>query len=329
MAQVCFGAGFQNPRREQLGRDLLEVLKTHGVKWIDTSRIYENGGSEKFLGIVGAPKDFAITTKAITNVKGAGRKEVMLKSAVEQFEALKTDKVPFSRLLMPFSYELKLKFSETGRGLPPTQPGRLNTNRRNFGLSNFTPRQVQEAYDTAASKGYILPTVYQVNYNIVARRAEAVLFPLLKKLGFTQIQSYSPLAGGFLTKSPREVASPEANGRWDESNLVGKLYQGMYNKPSLIEALRKFEEISFASGISKSSLANRWVRYHSMASRESDIIIIGARTVEQLEGALFELDEGPLNEDLVKEIDALWDDIQADAPTDNYQGLRKHVKAKL
>lgn len=55
----------------------------------------------------------------------------MLKSAVEQFEALKTDKVPFSRLLMPFSYELKLKFSETGRGLPPTQPGRLNTNRRN------------------------------------------------------------------------------------------------------------------------------------------------------------------------------------------------------
>ncbi|KAL9614170.1 MAG: hypothetical protein Q9167_001322 [Letrouitia subvulpina] len=280
MAQVSFGAGFQNPQREQLGRDLLQVLKARGVKWIDTSRVYENGGSEKFLGTVGAPKDFAITTKAITHVEGAGSKKVMLKSAVEQFEALKTDKV-------------------------------------------------QEAYDIAVSKGYILPTVYQVNYNIVARRAEAVLFPLLKKLGFTQIQSYSPLAGGFLTKSPKEIASPEANGRWDESGLVGKLYQGMYNKPSLIEALRKFEEISFASGISKSSLANRWVRYHSMASRESDIIIIGARTVEQLKGALSELDEGPLNGDVVKDIDALWDDIQADAPVDNYQGLRKYAKAKL
>lgn len=188
---------------------------------------------------------------------------------------------------------------------------------------------MQEAYDTAASKGYVLPTVYQVNYNLVARRAEAVLFPLLRKLGFTQIQSYSPLAGGFLTKSPKDITSPEANGRWDESNLVGKLYQGMYNKPSLIEALRKFEEISLASGISKSSLANRWVRYHSMASRESDIIIIGARTVEQLEGALSELDEGPLSRELVKEIDALWDDIQADAPTDNYRGIEKYVKPKL
>lgn len=81
--------------------------------------------------MVEAPKDFSITTKAITQVEGAGRKEIMLKSAVEQFEALKTDKVPFSRPLIRLNFESKLKLSETDRGLPPTQPRHLNTNRRN------------------------------------------------------------------------------------------------------------------------------------------------------------------------------------------------------
>ena len=179
------------------------------------------------------------------------------------------------------------------------------------------------------ARNFVLPTVYQVNYNIVARHGEEILFPLLKRLGFDQIQSYSPLAGGFLTKVPEEITSPVKGGRWDPGTMVGKLYHGMYNKPSLIRLLKDFKQLSLNTGLSQSSLANRWVRYHSMASSEQDQIVIGARTVNQLEETLSELEEGPLDKHVVDKINGFWDLVKADAPVDNHTGWSKLAKEKL
>ena len=68
-----------------------------------------------------------------------------------------------------------------------------------FGLSNYQPGQVQEVYDVAKAKGYVLPTVYQGMYSPVNRKTEELL-PLLRRLGIS-FNAYSPLAGGFLTKT--------------------------------------------------------------------------------------------------------------------------------
>ena len=56
---------------------------------------------------------------------------------------------------------------------------------KRFGLSNFNVEELQEAYDLVSSKGYVLPTVFQGNYSLIARHVEENLFPLLRKLGIS------------------------------------------------------------------------------------------------------------------------------------------------
>ncbi|KAL8745816.1 MAG: hypothetical protein Q9190_002096 [Brigantiaea leucoxantha] len=135
--------------------------------------------------------------------------------------------------------------------------------------------------------------------DIVYRQGRDLTFPILKKFGFTQILSYSPLVGGFLTKNPVDIAAPKANGRWDKGNITGRLYNLMYNKPSIIDAFK-----------------------------DDVVVIIRARTAEQPEGTLAELDEGPLDEALVSELDDLWEGIRHDAPVDRVFeiGQSKDVK---
>lgn len=187
-----------------------------------------------------------------------------------------------------------------------------------FGLSNFDAADVRKIYDYASSKGYVLPSVYQGNFNAVARHYEETLFPLLRELKIS-FQAYSPIAGGFLTKSPETLES--AGGRWDPSSMVGQLYHKFYNKPSLVEALSEWQSIAEEAGISKAALAYRWVRFNSiLAAEHGDAIIIGSNRVEQLKQTLDALDQGPLEPNIVKRIDHVWETIKHEAPIDNYHG---------
>jgi aflatoxin B1 aldehyde reductase len=88
-----------------------------------------------------------------------------------------------------------------------------------FGLSNFQADNVQEVYDHCKENGYVLPTVYQGNYSAVARKQDTLLFPLLRKLGIS-FYAYSPIAGGFLTKTKQQIE--EGAGRFDQSTFIGQ-----------------------------------------------------------------------------------------------------------
>ncbi|KAJ7770068.1 NADP-dependent oxidoreductase domain-containing protein [Mycena metata] len=68
---------------------------------------------------------------------------------------------------------------------------------RRFGLSNFTPADVQRVYNMCNEKRYPLPTVYQGTYSAVACKPEAELIPLLRKLGIA-LYIYSPISGGLV-----------------------------------------------------------------------------------------------------------------------------------
>lgn len=54
---------------------------------------------------------------------------------------------------------------------------------RKLGISNFSPEEVQRYIDICEQKGYVKPSVYQGHYNLVVRRGETELFPLLRKNG--------------------------------------------------------------------------------------------------------------------------------------------------
>ena len=154
------------------------------------------------------------------------------------------------------------------------------------------------------------------NYNPVARKQEELLFPTLRKLGVS-FYAYSPIAGGFLTKTKQDIE--DGKGRFNRHNPIGQMYHGMYAKPSFLEALAQWESIAKDEGVSRAELAYRWVTYNSPLKREyGDGIIIGASSLQQLKETLASVNAGPLSEKAVKRIGEIWKMIEHEAPLDNY-----------
>ncbi len=187
---------------------------------------------------------------------------------------------------------------------------------KRFGLSNFLPGEVEEVIRVSKENDFVAPTVYQGNYSAVARRQEVEPFPLLRKHGIT-FNAYSPLAGGFLTKTAKDFE--DHIGRFDPVNPIGGRYITLYKKPAYLAALDDWDAISTESGIPKAELANRWVAYNSRLRAENgDGLIIGARNLEQLRKNLAGLKKGPLPDEVVKQIEGVWDQVKGDAGLDNF-----------
>jgi aflatoxin B1 aldehyde reductase len=136
------------------------------------------------------------------------------------------------------------------------------------------------------------------------------------------IQAYSPLASGFLSKTPSELE--QAKGRWDASTVSGKLHRFIFQKPSYTKMLEEWGKLAEESGVGRVGLAYRWVRYHSMLKGElGDEMIIGASTAEQFRQTVEEIEKGPLEEWVVERIDALWGVVRDEAEVDNLRAFRE------
>ncbi|KAH6892494.1 NADP-dependent oxidoreductase domain-containing protein [Thelonectria olida] len=297
---------------------VIASMRQHGVKALDTARMYGGGASETAIGNQGLGQEFAITTKAATGVfEGSGNN--IVKDANESLEALKVKKVRTYLLHGPDETVPLEAQMDAIQSL--YEEGKFDA----FGFSNFTQDQVLEYYNYNKAKNYILPTVYQSSYSPAVRRNETILFPTLRELGFS-IQAYSPMAGGLLAKTPDFIE--QGKGSWDPSTVMGKVFRDLYYKPSYMNMLENFGRLSDECGISRPGLAYRWVVYHSeLDGRLGDEVLVGASTLAQLEETLTEIDKGPLDAWIVERITGLWDIIKDDAPTDNLESVRKVFRA--
>ena len=192
---------------------------------------------------------------------------------------------------------------------------------KRLGLSNFLASEVEEVIRVAKENNFVVPSVYQGNYSAVARRADDELFPTLRKHNIA-FYAYSPIAGGFLSKSKAELTDPQ--GRFGQDNPLGKIYNSMYNRPSFVAALEKWEQIAQSEGVSRAELAYRWVVYHSkLQGDQGDAVIVGARNEQQLRGTMQAVKKGPLSNGAVEKINEIWESIKADAWLDNFEMLTK------
>lgn len=169
----------------------------------------------------------------------------------------------------------------------------------------------------AKEKGFIAPTVYQGNYSPVARKQEELLFPVLRKHGIA-FYAYSPLAGGFLTKTRVQVEEATAT-RFNTSTWVGKVYSTLYNKQSFLNALSKWEAISVESDIPKAELAYRWMAHHSQLKGDNgDALIFGATKLEQIRETIQGIKRGPLPDKVAKQVEEIWELVKHEAGLDTY-----------
>jgi len=290
----------------------LDILKSAGVTNLDSAQLY--GNSEKALGEAHAGADgFTIDTKWKGGFDPTNKptKDHIISTAKESLERLQIKRVDIFYIHAP-AHETPLE--DTLAGVNQAYKSGAFTR---FGLSNYKAGDVRKVYETCQANGYVLPTAYQGNYSPVARLQDELLFPTLRELGIA-FYAYSPLAGGFLTKTKEDIENRK--GRFDTSTMLGEMYSGMYAaKGSYMAALEEWAEAAEKQGCSKAELAYRWVAFNSPLKEEyGDAIIVGASSLQQLEQTVNGVKNGPLKEEVCGLIDKIWEKIKHEAPLDNY-----------
>ncbi|RAH48198.1 aldo/keto reductase family protein [Aspergillus brunneoviolaceus CBS 621.78] len=316
-AKIVFGAGLVNDSSKlntaEKTTEILQVLKRHNITQIDTAQIY--GRSEELLGQANAAaQDFDIDTKHGGGFRpGRASREAVIADAEESLRKLNTDSVNIFYIHAP---DRTAPIEPTLAGINDLyHAGKF----KHFGLSNFTAAETEEVLRLCQEHDYVRPTVYQGNYNAISRLIESSLFPLLREHGI-QFYAYSPIAGGFLTKTSEQLRTASGSGgRWDPDSGFGKVYRGLYMKPEMLRVLDTWNEVAEKAGISKAELAYRWVAYHSALDGElGDAIIAGASGVEQLDQTLTALEKGPLEDEVLRQIEAIWEVAKEFAVLDNF-----------
>ncbi|RPJ43765.1 MAG: aldo/keto reductase [Chloroflexi bacterium] len=266
-----------------------------GINFFDCADVYMGGRSEEILGrLVASHRDELVLTSKVyfpagkdINASGATRKHI-LRAIEGSLKRLGTDYIDVYFIhhfdeVTPLEETLRVldDLVHQGKVLYP-------------GASNFAAWQVMKGLGISAKLGLAPFAVLQPMYNLVKRQAEVEILPMAESEGLGVI-SYSPLGGGLLTGKYAGEQKPDV-GRF----LVNKAYQKRYGDDWMRETAARFGSFARERGFDPAGLAVAWVAGHPAVTAP----IIGARSLQQLEGSLkaLEIDMTP---ELRAEISAL------------------------
>jgi aflatoxin B1 aldehyde reductase len=159
----------------------LNSFADRGHTTLDTARTYSvhaEGSSEPRIGAVQARKRFTIDTKVVSGgVDHPHSRELIAKSIEDSLAALKVPQVDVEYLHWP---DRSTPFEETCEAMDKAyREGKF----RRFGLSNYSASDVEEIVSICEKRGFVSPSVYQGQYNPIARNVEEELFPVLRRHG--------------------------------------------------------------------------------------------------------------------------------------------------
>jgi aflatoxin B1 aldehyde reductase len=101
----------------------------------------------------------------------------------------------------------------------------------------------------------------------------------------------------------RVQGNPRGLDRWNEK----------YNKPEIINGLAQLHAKCKEQQTSVQGASLRWLVYHSKLGSD-DAVILGARTVDQIDDSATEIARGPLDEGVVTLFEELWQNVKDVAP---------------
>lgn len=94
----------------------------------------------------------------------------------------------------------------------------------------------------------------------------------------------------------------------------------MYHKESFLKFLDEWSSIAEDQQVSRAELAYRWINHHSMLKREfGDAIVFGATKLTQMAQTCRYLQAGPLSDQAVQRIEALWATVKDESILDHFQ----------
>jgi aryl-alcohol dehydrogenase-like predicted oxidoreductase len=273
-----------------------------GINLIDTSNNYGDGDSEIVVGkaLRGRRDQAVLATKVWApmgegpNQRGLSRKAI--EEQVEQsLRRLQTDVIDLYQIHRP---DPTVRWEETLGTLDDlVRRGKV----RYLGCSSnhysgagpwerhLPAWEIVETLWISERRGYERFVSYQPPYSILRRSMEAEHFPmaLRHRLG---ILVWSPLEGGWLSGKYR----PGAGNPGDTPRA--RQWIGNLDNPKFARRLAVVEQLialAAARGMPLAQLATAWVLRHPQVSS----VIIGPRTMEQLESSLESLDREISDED--------------------------------
>ncbi|MFJ6081132.1 aldo/keto reductase [Streptomyces sp. NPDC092369] len=264
-------------------RRLFDTYVERGGNFIDTANTYTDGSSERQLGEFtrGNRESLVLATKYTTlrrpgdpNSAGSHRKS-MFASVEASLRRLNTD---YLDLLHLHVWDFTTPVEEILRGMDDlVRQGKILY----VAISNTPAWEIARMQAIADLRGWSPLVGLQIEYNLVNRAAERDLIPMARAMGLG-VTPYSPLAGGVLTgKYSRAdlTATTAAPGESTRKSFNAGL--GMVTERNLAIA-DVVTEVATELGRTPAQVGLAW------ALRQPGVTapIIGARTVEQLEGNL-------------------------------------------
>ncbi len=264
----------------------LDAFVDRGGTYIDTADVYSAGLSEEIVGRWtrrrGGSDDLVIATKGrFAPPKGsAGASRRSLVRSVEA--SLKRLQVEAIDVYFVHGWDRDTDIADTLGALGDlVSHGKIH----DIAWSNVAGWQLQRIVSTASAHRLPMPIALQPQYNLLERGIEIEVLPCALETGIG-LTPWSPLGGGWLTGKYAADARPSGTTRLGEDPGRGVEAYDVRNTDRTHAILTELRSVSTRYERPPAHVALAW-----LASRPGvSSILLGARTVEQLEANLAAVD---------------------------------------
>ncbi|XP_078618069.1 1-deoxyxylulose-5-phosphate synthase YajO-like [Branchiostoma floridae x Branchiostoma japonicum] len=291
---------------EAASHAILDRYVELGGNFIDTADVYGEGRSEEIVGSwleKQQREKFVVATKVRfgkgNNGVGLSRHHIM-QSIDDSLRRLRTDYVDLYQIHM---WDEATPIEETLSALNDlVRAGKV----RYLGASNVKGWQLQKIVELSKSMGLNKWISLQAEYSLLCRGIEWELTDVCRREGIGIIP-WSPLRGGLLTgKFKREADAPEGT-RIEHVTKKGMVFEGVpdFKKVKkddktwdILDVLKK---VADAHGKTPAQVAIRWLLQKDVVSS----VIIGAKTLQQLEDNMGASTDWEITEEQMAELDTV------------------------
>jgi aryl-alcohol dehydrogenase-like predicted oxidoreductase len=287
VSELCLGTmTFGSETDEKGSHAQLDRFLEAGGTLVDTADVYSAGVSEEIIGAWFADRPADLTERVVLATKGRfpmtgtpngdGLSTRHLTRALDaSLRRLGVDAVD---LYQVHAFDSWTPLDETLRTLDGfIRSGKIHY----YGLSNFTGWQLTKAVHLARSLNLAEPVTLQPQYSLLVREIEWEIVPAAQDAGLGLLP-WSPLGGGWLSGKYRRDERPTGATRLGdnpERGMEAWERRGTERTWDVIEAVQRIAE---QRAIPMAQVALAWLSARPTVTS----VILGARTVEQLEANL-------------------------------------------
>ncbi len=286
VSELCLGTmTFRWTSTEEQSLQVLDRAFDAGINFIDTADVYsfwaddnDGGVAEEIIGkwLKSKPREQVVIATKVRgrmwegpNGEGLSRQHIM-KAVEDSLRRLGTDAIDLYQVHWP---DDETPLEETLSALDDlVRAGKV----RYIGASNYPAWLLTKALWISDKHGYARFDSIQPHYHLLNRpEVEPQLAALCLDQGIGMIP-YSPLAGGFLTGKYTREGVPDGARLATSDRIKGLMTEQNF---ALLDALKEIGEVRDRTIL---QMALGWLLTLPMVTSP----IIGANTVEQLEGSL-------------------------------------------